>query len=89
MTDALQAKLAELGQRFVAQAPEKRAALRDALARNDLPALASLAHRLAGNAGMFGFAAIGEAALAVEEAIDAGHDPHHATDELLKLLEAL
>lgn len=89
MNESLQAKLAELSRRFAAQAPEQRAAVGDALERGDLTALGTLAHKLAGNAGMFGHAAIGEAALEVEESIDAGGDPREPTERLIALLDAL
>ncbi|MCT2558429.1 Hpt domain-containing protein [Tsuneonella sp. YG55] len=89
MNDIVQAKLAELGRRFAAQAPERRTALRAALDEGDLPALATLAHRLAGNAGMFGYPAISEAAFAVEQAIDEERDPTEPAAVLMDLLGAV
>ena len=89
MSDALAQKLAELARRFVDQAVNQSAAIRDALQRGDKVELATLAHKLAGNAGMLGFPDVGEAALEVEERIDEGADPREATERLLGLLSTL
>ena len=78
--------MAELSARFEARAAEERAALAEALARNDREALRDRAHKLVGIAGMFGFPAIGDAASALETAAEIGEDvqgPARALDTLL------
>lgn len=84
--DPLEAKMAELAARFAGRAGEERAALVQALANGDRSALRDRAHKLAGIAAMFGFPAIGEAALALELAAENGEDletPTKALDVLL------
>jgi HPt (histidine-containing phosphotransfer) domain-containing protein len=71
MTDPL----AELRSRFVARTKDRVAALRVAIERepNNEEAtsmIASLAHQIAGAAGTFGYAALGRAAAALEDAAD-------------------
>lgn len=68
----IDARLAAIAERFAAQAGETAAEIAAALDREDWSELARLSHNLAGRAGMFGYAAIGEAARGVEEAVDAG-----------------
>lgn len=66
--------MAELAARFDARAEDERHALAAALSDEDFVAIADLAHRLAGIAGMFHRHEIGAAALALEEAAEAGQD---------------
>ena len=68
----IDARLAAIAERFAAQAGETAAEISAALDREDWSELARLGHSLAGRAGMFGYGAIGEAARAVEEAVNAG-----------------
>ncbi|RYD45528.1 MAG: hypothetical protein EOP63_00755 [Sphingomonadales bacterium] len=68
----IDARLAAIAERFAAQAGETAEEISAALEREDWSELARLSHSLAGRAGMFGYAAIGEAARRVEEARDAG-----------------
>lgn len=68
----IDARLAAIAERFAAQAGETAKEIGAALEREDWSELARLSHSLAGRAGMFGYAAIGEAARRVEEAGDAG-----------------
>jgi len=68
----IDARLAAIAERFAAQAGETAGEIGAALEREDWSELARLSHSLAGRAGMFGYAAIGEAAWRVEEAVDAG-----------------
>lgn len=84
-----ESKLAELAARFVARAPEERAAIADALATGDTAALIDRAHRLAGIAGMFAHSDIGVAALALEEAALAGADCSKQGATLVALLDGV
>jgi HPt (histidine-containing phosphotransfer) domain-containing protein len=68
----IDARLAAIAERFAAQAGETAADIGAALDRENWSELAQLGHSLAGRAGMFGYGAIGEAARAVEEAVNAG-----------------
>ncbi len=64
--------MAVLRERFAVRA-RGDAGLVEAHARNgDRSALRDLCHALAGTAGMFGFSALGDAAGAVEDAVDEG-----------------
>ncbi|MFN6936793.1 MAG: Hpt domain-containing protein [Tsuneonella sp.] len=86
---ALAAKLAELSQRFVTRAADERAVLERAIADNNRVEIAHLAHKLAGNAGMFGQPEIGAAAFALEEAAETDTELGPAAGRLLSLLAAL
>lgn len=86
---AIKQKLAELSARFAAQAPQHRADLAAALASDDRAALRHLAHKLAGNAGMFGHPAISEAASDLEIACEVGGDYAEPARTLDALLAAL
>jgi HPt (histidine-containing phosphotransfer) domain-containing protein len=66
----IDARLAAIAERFAAQAGETADAIGAAMAAGNRAELARLAHSLAGRAGMFGYGAIGDAARAVEEAVD-------------------
>lgn len=68
----IDARLAAIAERFAAQAGETATEIGAALDRDDWSELARISHSLAGRAGMFGYAAIGDAARRVEEAVDAG-----------------
>lgn len=89
MSEALAAKLAELSARFRQRASEDCAALAEAVAADDRPAVAERAHKLAGNAGMFGYAGIGAAALELELAAETKGDMRAPAERLLALLAAL
>jgi len=67
----IDARLAAIAERFAAAAGESAAAIEAALGREDWSELARLCHSLAGRAGMFGHAGIGDAARSVEEGVDA------------------
>ncbi|QCB54870.1 Hpt domain-containing protein [Sphingopyxis sp. PAMC25046] len=85
-------RLAALGARFVEQAIEIADAIEACLARQAWVELAAPCHSLAGRAGMFGYTAIGDAARAVEEAIDAQAsrgEIEHLAAELLDRLNRL
>ena len=58
--------------RFVAQAQEEARAIEAQLEAGGWLNLRDISHGLSGRAGMFGCPAIGDAARAVEDAIDAG-----------------
>lgn len=81
----IDARLAAVAERFAAQAAATAAEIAAARDREDWSELARLSHSLAGRAGMFGYGAIGDAARAVEEAVDAGL----ADDETLRLTQDL
>jgi HPt (histidine-containing phosphotransfer) domain-containing protein len=85
----IESKLAELAARFAARAPAERAAIADALAARDTPAVIDRAHKLAGIAGMFGPHEIGQAALALEEAALTGEHCAEPGAALLALLDNL
>lgn len=91
MTD-IDRRLAELAERFAAQAGDAAASIEGSRARRDWPALSTACHSLAGRAGMFGYPDLGEAARAVEEAIDERADAARIgelTELLLLHLEPL
>lgn len=71
--------LRALRDRYLATVPAKLAALRDGIAAGDAPAVAALAHRIAGTAGSFGFARAGEVARSIEHRA-AAPDPAWADD---------
>ena len=81
--------MAELAARFAARAGEERLGLVAALAADDRATLRDRAHKLAGLAGMMGHEDIGQAALALEETIEAEGDPGPAAAKLTGLLAAL
>ena len=64
--DPLAAAMAQVRQRFIAQAASEQTSLARAAAAGDLEALRQQAHRLKGSAGTFGFAAVSDAAAALE-----------------------
>ena len=72
MADLLRAKIDELSARFAGQAAQHRAELAAACRAKDGDAVIAKAHKLAGIAPMFGYTAIGEAALALEAAAENG-----------------
>lgn len=89
MSEALAAKLAELSARFRELAADECQAIEAALAAGDRSVLAERAHKLAGNAGMFGEAALGGVALQLEAAAETGADVVGPARRLLALLKAL
>lgn len=82
-------RLAALGARFVEQAIESADVIEACLARRAWAELAIPCHSLAGRAGMFGHAPIGDAARAVEEAIDAQASPGEIERLAAELLDRL
>lgn len=75
--------MAALRARFAVRAIAEGDAIRRHLAQGEREPLRDLCHGLAGTAGTFGYPAISDAALAVEEAVEAG-----AGDEALNALSA-
>lgn len=67
--------MAALRGRFHARALEEADTITGQLSAGAWGPLRDLSHGLSGRAGMFGFHAIGDAARAVEQAIDAGAAP--------------
>lgn len=89
------ARMAALRARFVAQAAAEADPIAAHAQAGQWDALGSICHRLAGRAGLFGFAAIGDMAREIDEAIEAGADGatlHRLactlTDELARLPQA-
>ena len=64
--------MGELRRRFAGRADGELRRLTDAIDRGDAEEIASISHRLAGNAGVFGFHQLGDAAKEVEDALDHG-----------------
>jgi HPt (histidine-containing phosphotransfer) domain-containing protein len=82
-------RMAALRERFVERARADAAALRTAAQDGDMAALRQLAHGLAGNAGLFGHAELGQAARTLEIAIDqpdSGDVWRKPLDEVLALI---
>ncbi|MCA1196438.1 Hpt domain-containing protein [Sphingomonas sp. R647] len=79
--DEFEVRMAALRARFVARAIAEGDSIRSHLAQRELAEVRDLCHGLVGTAGTFGYPAISEAALAVEEAIEAG-----AEDDALEAL---
>ena len=71
--------------RFVEREPEERAQLRDAFARNDLPALGREVHRLKGAAATLGAYVLRDLAQSLEQAVRT-HQPRERLQPLLELL---
>lgn len=85
----LERRLGELRARFVERAARDRVKLRDALERGDLEEVEQLCHRLAGLAGTFGFAAAGDAASALEAAVQDGSPDAALVRQLYDQLDAV
>ncbi|MBX7497008.1 Hpt domain-containing protein [Qipengyuania sp. 6B39] len=81
-------KLAALSARFAAAAEHESLVMESASSQGDWQAVRDRAHAMAGTAPMLGFAAIGDAALALELAIESGGDPAAALKRLDALLRA-
>lgn len=67
--DEFDRRMDALRLRFRARAAADAGALRDAWAERDLDALRRIAHGLAGNAGLFGYSELGDAARALDDAL--------------------
>ncbi|MFB0613077.1 Hpt domain-containing protein [Aurantiacibacter poecillastricola] len=89
MSAEIEARMAQMAERFAARAGEYRAILQEAVARDDREAVCSQAHKLAGIAAMFGHPEIGEAAARLEDIGEAGGDYRPAADHLAALLSGL
>ncbi len=83
------AKLAALQARFRTRAVDEALWLTGALAGGDRTEILRVSHAIAGSAGMFGFPALGEAALAVEAAIDGGASDEELAAPARKLIAEL
>ena len=86
--DVLQARLREMGERFLASLGQDLAALR-ALSSDAPDAANAIVHRIAGRAGTFGFPAISIEASRLETLIIDGHFGTPAFGPALAKLEAL
>ncbi len=69
-----ESRMAELRARFVVRAADDRARLVIAIQDQDRAEIRRLAHGLSGTGGVFGFAALSDAAEAVEVGVDEGRD---------------
>lgn len=79
--------LLQLRRRFLTRAAED---LQQLLAAGDLSEVQALVHRLSGSAGVFGYAAVSEAARIVDDALMAGAaPPPGAREDLVSALESL
>ncbi|MFL9839334.1 Hpt domain-containing protein [Sphingomonas sp. ST-64] len=87
--DEFEARMAALRARFVARAIAEGDSIRSHLAQRKLTELRELCHGLVGTAGTFGYPAISDAALAVEEAIEAGAQDDALDALCLPLMEQL
>ena len=78
--DDFERRMEALKARFAQRAALDRIALNGAWAARDDDAIRRISHSLAGNAGMFGYPELGEAARQLEEALDrtAPEDQLHA-----------
>ena len=74
MTD-FDAQISALRERFVARMATERVVIADELDRGGWGAVRDVCHGLSGLAAMFGLAPIGDAARAVEDAVDDGAPP--------------
>lgn len=74
---------------FVAQLPSRLASVQEAWDAGDTAAVTPIVHRLAGSAGMYGFAACGDAARAVEQSIDMGVDDEQIGAAIAALAEEI
>ncbi|MCC2980040.1 Hpt domain-containing protein [Sphingomonas sp. IC4-52] len=84
-------RMRPLRARFLKRLSEDREALLVAHAGADAAALHAICHRLAGNAGLFGFTELGGAARRVEDAIVNDQEPDlrdRLIDQLLEMLTA-
>ncbi|PNQ75520.1 hypothetical protein BA950_12400 [Erythrobacter sp. SAORIC-644] len=73
--DDIDERLAAFSRLFAEQAGASAEAIENASNTGDVQRLQQLCHSLAGRAGMFGEAALGEAASRIEQALEAGQSP--------------
>jgi HPt (histidine-containing phosphotransfer) domain-containing protein len=85
----LEIRMAQLSARFAARAADERAALNQRVTAGDRAGVQDRAHKLAGIAAMFGHPDVGEAALALELAAEAGDPIGPAAARLDTLLAAI
>ena len=74
-----------MAERFSTSLPGRLNQLVCAYEQNDIPAAQTLAHRLAGTAGMYGFGELGSAARAFDEAV-ANDRPEEQIDDAYRQL---
>ena len=90
--DDIDERLAAFSRLFAEQAGASAEAIENAANTGDVQRLQQLCHSLAGRAGMFGEAALGDAASRIEQALDAGQSPQSlsaAIDGLTALLRVV
>ncbi len=89
-SESLQLRIEALRARFICRMREDREIVQIAWQQNDTSTLRECAHKLAGIAGSFGFADVGEAAAAVQHNLDFGIERSLvsiAVAQLMQLLE--
>ena len=77
----------ELVEMFVSELPDRVTAIEEAIAKQDLAALAMLAHQLKGSAGGYGFPSITDAATQLETSAKAGAELDTLAKEIRTLGE--
>ena len=90
--DDIDERLAAFSRLFAEQAGAGAEGIENASNTGDVQRLQQLCHSLAGRAGMFGEAALGETASRIEQALDAGQSPQNlsaAIDGLTALLRVV
>ncbi len=79
--------MADLVQAFVAELPDRLAAIEKTLSEDDLDALGRLAHQLKGSAGSYGFPTITEAAEGLEASAKTREDLNKLRVDVRKLVD--
>ncbi len=77
----------DLVEMFVAELPEKVAAIEQAISAQDIATVGTLAHQLKGSAGGYGFPSITDVAKVVETSAKAGEDFETLTKQSRALAE--
>lgn len=80
--DDFERRMEALKLRFAERAGADRTALNDAWVARDDDAIRRISHSLAGNAGMFGYSDLGDAARELEEALDRLAPAEHLQQKL-------
>ncbi len=79
----------EIVREFVAELPNRVAALESHLANGDMPELQTLAHQLKGAGGGYGFPQITEVAAVLEQAVKEGVETSVVKERLASLCDTL
>ena len=87
--DDIDERLAAFSRLFAERAGASAEAIENASNSGDVQRLQQLCHSLAGRAGMFGEAAVGDAASRIEQALDAGQSPQNLSAAIAGLTALL